>query len=322
MNHSSGVGRELADPLKCHFPLPHSATFYPLGFSVQVESNSKDILAAAEESWGAWRRQYDAEPVRLKIAVAPEGDLAIAPEYRAQEHLLTIVSDQNNYAVVDLDRLFGSAVLSQTTAGDHAWLRWYFLEAMAYCSLSQRYVAPIHAASVSRKGMGVLIFGPSGAGKSTLAYACARAGWVFTSDDASNLLQDSSGLTIIGKPHQARFRDDAPELFPELSGYSVRARPHGKLSLEVPLDELEGIRTSPTCELGCIVTLNRGYAPRLERISGEELIEEFLSHACFYGNRTFERHRRTLQRALEKPVYRMDYRTLDEAIEMLERITE
>lgn len=316
-----GVARPVFDPLQVHQPLPLSARLYPCGFAVDIESNSREILAAADDSWGKWQPAFEAEPVRIRIAVASEGDLAMEPSYRAQEHLLTIVSDRDNFACVDLERLFGWANVSQATAGDHAWLRWYFLEAMAYCALAQRHVAPMHAATVARNGIGVMIHGPSGAGKSTLAYACARAGWTFVSDDGSNLLQDSDDCVVIGNPYRARFRDDSPQLFPELAGYAVRARPHGKLSLEVPMYGSEGIVTAPHCEVGCVILIERGHAPRLESIRPGDVIEELNSGACFYGDAVRLRHEKALRRTLAKPVYRMYYRTLDEAIAMLEEVT-
>ena len=322
MPSSSGVGKQVFDPLLYDLDLPLCRNFYPLGFTVRVESNSRDILDAAAESWGPWKREFDSDPIRLRIAVTDDGELAIEPRFRAQQHLLTIVADRDNFACLDLQELFGFAVVSRATASDHAWLRWYFLEALAYCALSQKYVAPMHAAAVSRNGFGVLLFGPSAAGKSTLAFACAKAGWTFTSDDASSLLQDSGGCTAIGKPHQARFRDDAPQIFPELAPFATRARPNGKLSIEVPLDMFPQIQTAPSCEIGALVVLDRGHAPRLERIVGMDLLDEMTAEACFYGNGTKERHQRAVRRVLQKPAYRMHYRTLKEAIELLEVVAQ
>src|SRR5580692_8798945 len=40
------------DPLLSNVELPFRAIFYPMGFAVEIKTNDKAVLAAANESWG------------------------------------------------------------------------------------------------------------------------------------------------------------------------------------------------------------------------------------------------------------------------------
>ena len=168
------------------------------------------------------------------MVVEPEGELAAEPTFRKQLHLLSLVSDAHNFATGDSRTLSATLPPRGSTAADRDWMRWFYLEAMAYLLLTQRYVVSVHAACVAHDGAGILICGKSGSGKSTLSFACARAGFTYVSDDSTWFLTGSEDRVAIGKPHQLRFRHDVARHFPELAGYIASAHPNGKLSIEVP----------------------------------------------------------------------------------------
>ena len=94
---------------------------------------------------------------------------ALHGTHHAQGHLYAVVGDVHNFAVLDLRGLAASMFVSLRTAADHSWLRWFFVESLAYTLLAQRYVVPVHAACIARDGAGLLLCGSSAAGKSTLA---------------------------------------------------------------------------------------------------------------------------------------------------------
>ena len=238
MNGRGGLAIRRFDPLFHDVELPLTAVHYPLGIRLEIATNSRDVLEAATECWGQYRSQFAYAPLVFRVVVNPEGGLAGPPQFRSQGHLYSHVSDPHNFAMADLESLFAGIFVTEQTAADHTLLRWFFVEAMGYALLSQRYLVPLHAACVARNGSGTLLCGGSGAGKSTLAFACARAGWSFVSDDCTFLVTDADDRMAIGKPHQARFRDDAASLFRELEGYTAQARPNGKISMEVPLPGL------------------------------------------------------------------------------------
>jgi len=304
--------------------LPLSAIYYPVGFPVYIFTNSPAVLDAAGEAWGEFSAQFDREPIVVRMAVEAGGDLAPEPSYRSQGHLLSIVSDPHNFGVLDLRALFGYGFVSEKTAADHTWLRWFFLEPMVLILLTQRHAVPLHSACVAKNGRAILLCGPSGAGKSTLAFACALAGWTFVSDDVSWLLPGGADLTVLGKPHQARLRHDAPRLFPELEGYITRARPNGKISLEVPIAEFPEIRTAMRGRPRALIFLRRreAGAAHLQLLNPRQVWDGLTEDGAYatYGDEVRGRHLAERRRLLELPGYSLDYSDLKGAIGQLSHL--
>jgi hypothetical protein len=310
------------DPLLHRIDLPLTGTFFPLGFRVEIATNSRDVLQAATDSWGGYASEYPYPPVELRVVVQPAGDLAPEPVFRNQRRLFSIVADRDNFAFYESGSLFGCCFVSQRTASDHAWFRFYFLETMAYMLLAQRWVMPVHAACVTRDETGVLLCGLSGAGKSTLAWACARSGWNYVTDDGTWLLTEVEDRTALGRCRSIRFRDDAPRLFPELQEYASRARPNGKISIEVPLDAFPHIRTAPLCRVGSVILLDRreGVPTSAQPVPASEAIELLLRDMPWYGDDVRAMYERTARRLLEVPAYRLTYENLDQAVALLSNL--
>ena len=61
------------DPLLSKLPFPHRAVFYPMGFSLEVETNSPDVLNALSKSWQMFPQQFTEEPLRMSVGVS-QGD--------------------------------------------------------------------------------------------------------------------------------------------------------------------------------------------------------------------------------------------------------
>ena len=55
------------DPLLCDFALPLRSLHYHLGFPVEIITNSNDVLASAEESWGNFDPVFSEPPVQIRI---------------------------------------------------------------------------------------------------------------------------------------------------------------------------------------------------------------------------------------------------------------
>jgi hypothetical protein len=310
------------DYLGLRTELPFTATHFPLGFRAEIASNSCDVVEAAAECWQHWDARFECEPLRFRVVVQPEGPLSAAPVHRMQGHLYSVISDAHNFAHVDVASQFAFVQVSEKTAADHVWMRWFYLESIAYVMLTQKYVAAAHAACVARNGAGLLLCGKSGAGKSTLSYACAREGWTFVTDDCTFLLADSHDRIAIGKPRQARFRLDSPELFPELQRYSRRVRPTGKVGIEVPLADLPHIRTADSAPITGVILLERGPgAPSVTPLTGEEAVARVLSDMPSYGDVVDAMHGRTVRRLAQVPAYSMRYERLEDAIRMLAELT-
>ena len=73
----------------------------------------------------------------------------------------------------------------------------------------QKAMAPVHAALVVKDGVGIMLCGDSMAGKSTLAYACARAGWSYVTDDGTFLVRGELDRYAIGDFTNLRLRESS-----------------------------------------------------------------------------------------------------------------
>jgi hypothetical protein len=310
-----------SDPLMSKLALPLCAVFYPLGFAVEITTNAQEVLNAARESWGHLHQRHTNPMLKLRIGITDGGsaDCPLAPVVRAQNHLLSIVADSHNHAVCDLKAGFAFAWLSHATLQHRSYLRYHFIESMALVLISTSYATALHAACVSRHGRGVLLCGDSGAGKSSLAYACARAGWTYTSDDASYLLCDSDQPRVIGNSHQVRFRPSARDLFPELVGRSLTPRAEGKPSIEVPTSELPGLTTADEASIHYIIFLNRQptAVAELQPLPKAAALRRF--HKSLYPVEEIQQSQAaTLQHLSTAETYELRYRDLSHAVDRLE----
>lgn len=316
----------LLDPVFSNFSLPLRAVYYPLGFAVEIATNSAEVLAAAEESWGRFRKVFSEPPVCLDIAVAADGsqECPPAPGCRARGNLLTTVADAKNYIISDLNRGFAFAWLTQAAVENQAYLRYYFLEATALTLLDALYMTPLHAACVEIGGQGVLLCGESGAGKSSLAFACARSGWKFLSDDSCAIVRKRKGRVVVGNPHQMRFRESAVELFPELKGQRVTPRATGKMAIELATATLPQIATITECQVDYIVFLNR-QEPEPSGLWAlpKEIALQYFEQCIFLGDTEAKQAQSaSLHNLLTAKVFEMRYRDLYWAVERLETLVQ
>ena len=169
----------------------------------------------------------------------------------------------------------------------------------------------------------ILLCGNSGAGKSTLSYACARAGWTYTSDDTSYLINNFGTPHIIGHSHRARFRPTAKTLFPELEGRELTPRLEGKPSLEVPTSELPGLITADESKVHFVVYLNRcpsttGKLIPLPAGTAVRRIREEL----YSAGEIRAKHEKILEVLSFIPTYELQYCDLDQAIDQLELLVQ
>lgn len=235
---------------------------------------------------------------------------------------MSIVSDSENFLSCDFRSAFAFGWVAQATVSDHGFFRYYFLEAAVLSMLGQLYFAPIHGALVQRDGRGVLLCGDRYAGKSTLAYACARSGWTFISDDGTCLVRDRSDRYAVGNPHRLRFREDAKLLFPELRPFLPAERPNGKIAIEVSTNQLSGISTAEGCVIDHVVFLNRPTeVPKLVPLGAEAALSWFEPDSKACGTKDIQKlQHQAYRRLLNASVWELRYRDLDYAIARLERL--
>lgn len=312
-----------ADPVFSAFELPLRQTFYPLGYPLVLETNSQDVIQAAEEGWGAFEPMFQHDPVRVSLGVADTNSESPAPEsvIRAREHLMSIVADPENFMLCDFDRGFAFGWVTRSTAADHPLLRYQFLTGGGSTLAQQRAFAPLHGALVVRNGTGVMLCGDSLAGKSTLAYACARTGWTYVSDDGAFLVRGRDDRYAVGDPHSIRFRTDAPELFRELGDHLPTVRPNGKIAIEVRTREL-GISTAPSCVVDHVVFLDRGHLepPSVRPYTKVRALESWAQYTILGTSAVRAAQRRCHERLLCANLWEMRYADLDDAVLLLERL--
>lgn len=321
MSGANLIETRIADPLLYRAPLPYAGRYYPYGFPVDVSSDRREVLDAAHESFGAYAPRFDRPPLRVHVMVGEgNGALPPAPVLRGQRHLLLWVSDQENFAVIDWRERFGYSCVTRATLADRVFFRWHFLDALIYILLELNYTTSLHAACVAREGAGLLLYGDSGVGKSTLAYACARRGWTYISDDSSSVLWDG-GRSVLGEPHHFRFRAEAPDLFPELAGCTVGRQLDSKPTIEVLTADLP-ILTAPECRVEHIAFLDRrdGIRASTTRIGPEETRERLLQDMPAFDPALDAQRWKAVESLAEAPAFELRYSNFEEAALLLEQI--
>ena len=306
------------DPFRREVKLELESIYYPLGFPLRLATNYTEIHAAAKEIWGGYPQAFTKQRLRVRVAVEPGEAHPPVPIYRAQQHLMTITADAQNFAVCDPTRQFAFCHLNVAAARHRGFVSYYFLEAIANYSLTQLYLTPVHGACVARNRRGVLLCGPSGAGKTSLAYFCVQNGWTYISDNDSWLVRFSPGL-LLGNPRRIRFRDDASELFPELKESETARDWNGKMSIQMaPM----GVDTDFQCVVERVIFLARqpdGPAA-MRSLPGEEVLARFLAELPVYESRIREEQRACLQRLAELNPVELRYSRLDDALRQLESL--
>ncbi|MBV9768966.1 MAG: hypothetical protein JOZ32_05300 [Bryobacterales bacterium] len=325
MPQTTYMERVSADPVLSNFELPLRRRFYPFGFPLELETNSAGVMAAASEGWNAFGQIFDQAPVRICLGVLEgSGDLIAADVvFRSREHVMSIVADPENFMVCDFKHGFAFGWVTESTVADHPLLRYRFLTAAGTTLVEQRVFTALHGALVSRNGKGVMLAGDSFAGKSTLAYACARSGWSYVSDDGVFLVRGRNDRYAIGDPHSIRFRPDAPKLFPELANHLTTIRPNGKAAIEIFTSEL-ALQTAPGCHVEHVVYLVREQpgATCLRPLS-EDFVREDWSRYNFLGTREVrEARKQSCECLLRAQLWEIHYSDLDEAVALLEQLVD
>jgi hypothetical protein len=311
------------DALLSDMELPLQREFYPLWYAVEIATNDTQVLEIADGCFRHARMRRSGPRIRVNIGVTEStgGECPREPTRRAHNHLFSLVADADNQALLDLNTCTSFAWVTRSAVRNRLYFRYNFLEKMVYLLLGSSVVTDLHAACVGRNGRGILLCGDSGAGKSTLAYACAREGWTYTSDDTSYLINDAAVPRVIGHAHRVRFRPEAKALFPELDGYQVTPRMEGKPSIEVDASELTIIDTADEAEIGSIVYLKRypSAIARLVRLP-EGAATQRMKKELYSAGEVRQRHEKILERLFAIPTHELHYSDLGGAIRQLETL--
>ena len=298
------------------------ADYYPLGFPLRLRSNSRLVMDAASASWSAFPAAFATPPIEVQALVEniPNGSPATPPDYRGREHLFLIAGGSGDSAVCDHQRGFAFCRLNEATARQTTFTAYYYLEAIALHLLTQLYVTPVHAACLAKEGAGILLCGDSGAGKTSLAYACAKRGWCYVSDNESWLLRDHAKLIALGNPHRIRFRDSAPALFPELHGREPFLFANGKMSLSLEMSNRTEFSIAYRAEISHLVFLDRGGRAGIRTMPKEEALGKLFSGVPAYSAPVREQHEASLRRLVAAETVCVSYESLETGGDLLEEL--
>ena len=236
-----------ADVVYARMEFPLQARFSPLGFPLEISTNCSEILEAAAESWGAFNELFQTPLLKIQVGVLEQrsGECPPVTTCRVQQNLFSFIADGENYGISDMARGVSWVWLRKEAVSRRNYLRYFFLECAAITLIAPRFVTGVHSACVARNGIGVLLCGDSGAGKTTLAYACAKAGWTYTTDDGSYIVHGRDDLLVVGNSNQIRFRPAGKLIFPELDALEVMQREeNSKPSIELNSSAIAGLRHS------------------------------------------------------------------------------
>jgi energy-coupling factor transporter ATP-binding protein EcfA2 len=305
--------------------LPFRGTFYPLGYAVEILTNDPAVLEAANESLGHRHLSHASTALQIRIGVSEgtSSECPREPTRRQYNHLYSMVADTENQALLDLKTCTSFVWVTKAAVKNRLYFRYNFLEKTVYLLLGSSVVTDLHAACVSKNGKGILLCGDSGAGKSTLSYACARAGWTYTSDDTSYLINDAAVPRVIGHSHRVRFRPESRALFSELESRKLTQRLEGKPSIEVPTAELPGLITTNEVDVHSIVYLNRSASETGGLIAlPKGTATQRMRKELYSAGEVRAKHEQILQVFSNVPTYELQYRDLNYAIVQLSLLVE
>jgi hypothetical protein len=298
-------------------------TYYPLGFPVELRTNSSEILRQARCQWSMFEHRFPTKPIEVDIHVIASNSKACppTPKFHILYPFLVSMADPDNFSIVDLNRNRTQITISQATERHSNYLGYFFLGAAPLCHIATRYTTPVHAACIAMNGRGVLLCGDSGAGKSSLAYACARAGCTYVTDDASYLINDSSDRLVTGNCHQIRFRPSAAALFPEVEGLEITPRAIGKPSIELLTASIPLIAAVSTARVDFMIFLNRSASGVPEIRPYRRDVARYFARQVLYGSpKTRTVQHQTIERLLTAEILELRYTNLDRAVDSLKML--
>ncbi|HXS13185.1 MAG TPA: hypothetical protein VN734_10810 [Acidobacteriaceae bacterium] len=297
-----------------------SKTYYPLGFPLEVLTNSQVIVEMNDKLWGHFTHQHDTPPMRSYVHVTQGGPAECPPALAFQyvaPHCVNI-ADPQHYIISDLAHSETVTSITEASLQHRLYIEYFFLMA----PLTTIPAKAVHAGCVAWNGRGVLLCGDSGAGKSTLSYGCARSGWEYISDDGSFVLDEEEPI-VTGNSHSVRLRPSAAELFPEIQGMDQTPRAAGKPSIEISTHRLPRIIRRQRVRVDFIVFLKRGSTSPARLEPYRKDVARLYMREGVYGNAEIrERQFAAVERLLAADVLELHYSDLGSAIERLRRLVE
>jgi hypothetical protein len=182
--------------------------------------------------------------------------------------------------------------------------------------------AIIHGAALARNGMGLALAGPSGSGKTTLAAGLVSRGFDYLSDDAVPLSEPDG--EIVPWPLPLSVKPGSIELlksrFPELGNAPVYPTKGTEARLLVPAAKVWDA-TAVKLQTLIFPRFVAGAVPEQRRLSQFEAMQNLLTDRVWLGYPITEaRVKSFLDWLDDTPAYAISYGTLDDAVQLVERV--
>ena len=303
--------------------LTMSQTFYPLGFPLEIRTNSEEVLQQSRIKWEMFEKRFDTDPIVAEIHVIESAsiDCPPLPQYHFFNNRMVVTADSANVCTVEFPNGKTRMVVSTAALRHPDYFRQAFLDCAAACQIATRHATGIHAACVALNGRGVLLCGDSGAGKTSLSWACAQAGWDFLADDTVHMLHSQQRRIVIGNSHQVRFRPTAAELFPEIAGAAMTPRHFGKPSIEIPTAPMANVNTRECAHVDFIVFLSRRKPGAAELVPYSRDVARCYMRQWLFGTpETKSVQHAAVERLLTAPILELRYERLHWGVERLEHL--
>ena len=310
-------------------PAEFVETFWPLGVTLRLETNSREILDACRASFGSYGNCGSrAQASRFAIRLLTDRSFTATPPwpdvvYRRQGDMFYASAGGQNTAVADLRRRQAFGFLSPAMAGDAEFLRRHFLECLALTMMTRGTGAThtyVHASAVAKGDKGIILSGPRESGKSTLAYACARRGFNIVTDDVV-YLRPGRRLTAWGRPWRLRLLPDCARLFPELGKRAQMAKSAGKDVVEIDVRELMPGRAQVRCSPVALFFLERPSGRTVcEPLGADAALDLLVQEMGYDPPEVVERHRRIWTALANRGAFVLRWgEAPDGAVDLLER---
>ncbi|HVV45977.1 MAG TPA: hypothetical protein VHC72_12265, partial [Bryobacteraceae bacterium] len=111
----SAPDTDVHDPLGYDLPLPLQLRYYPLGYGLDLATNSAGIIKAADWLWRQFPAASQRAAATLRVIVE-DCDARVPPRPsmpRGRNHLVTFIHGPDNFAVCDLGRLYTFVCLTR-----------------------------------------------------------------------------------------------------------------------------------------------------------------------------------------------------------------
>jgi hypothetical protein len=187
---------------------------------------------------------------------------------------------------------------------------------------SVHWRAIMHGAALARDDVGLALAGPSGSGKTTLAAGLVSRGFDYLSDDAVPLSEPDGAIVPWPLPLSIKFGSMAllKSRFPELGNAPAYSKKGTETRLLVPA---AGAWETRAVKLRALIfpRFIEGAAPQQHRISPFDAVQNLLSDRIWLGYPITEAKVKSFLDWLnDTPAYAISYGTLDDAVQLVERV--